>query len=450
MKKRKIAALLALACICSIVMGTGCTTTDGTQKNGGGKPFSAEFGKTIPERLEAKGSKGSEEDLVEKNADNIRKFAAESSAKIFPEVEGNYLYSPASLYMGLQLCGSITAENSAEDLMGLLGVNDREELRLSGNALIRDLSSEREGAILKIGNSIWINAADDSDLPENGKTVLSDSAKALGADIYHVPLMESSTQDLIGSWISERTNHMIEGMPVEPDANTGMILLNTLYFDKKWRREVFADEIEQGMFYLPAECAPESDPGSLYPVYISRIRYDMTNHPYVRTENATASAVYYKDSSYVIFIKPDSDEVFETVMTEDLKDVIDAYATRSYVGRTTSWEVQFGIPKLDYEVKTGPLEYVIKDMGVSSIFESGSFAEIDPTLYVSRIAQSCRIIMDENGTKAAAVTEIIEEEKAGPEEEPEVVDMILDHEYAYVIMSSDGIPLFIGAVRDPR
>ncbi|MBO4389917.1 MAG: hypothetical protein J5825_03565 [Lachnospiraceae bacterium] len=435
MKKRRIAALLALACICSTVMGTGCTS-----ENGGNKRFSAEYGKTVPKSYTVSGHEESEEELVDQSAENIRKFAVESSEKIFPKVEGNYLYSPASLYMGLQLCGSITAENSAEDLMGLLGVKDREELRLSGNALIRDLTSDQKGEILKISNSVWMDTALLPEISEAGQEVISQSAEALGADVYHEPLMDSATQKKIDSWISDRTDKMIGKMPVKPDSSTAMILFNTLYFNKDWKRKNDSGDIQDADFWI-------DDNNS---VDMTWIRYDKKNYPYVKTDHATASAAAYADDSYVIFIKPDYEQSLETVMSEDLKDVIDAYANDRFTEPEGNVKVLFGIPMIDYEVKVDFLRDTVEEMGVSSVMAGGAFSDIDPDLFVSQIAQDCRIIMDQEGTKAAAVTEFVMTKGASVEEDEKIVDLCLNREYAYVIMSKDDIPLFIGAVRDPR
>ena len=56
--------------------------------------------------------------------------------------------------------------------------------------------------------------------------------------------------------------------------------------------------------------------------------------------------------------------------------------------------------------------------------------------------------MDEDGTEAAAVTEIAIDEGVPAYEEPNI-ELNLDQPYAYVIMSSNNIPLFVGVVENP-
>ena len=475
MRKRKIAGLFALSMACCMLV-SGCSpvqidgkidapqaatptpgASEGATQEGQKteqpvtKPdaeegetekeqalFPLEKGKAVPASCVSKDQTETVSDLTRDYADTLRDFAVESSNRIFPEVEGNYLYSPVSLFLALDLCAGITAEDAAPDLMKVLDVEDREGARLQGNILIRDLSSDQEGAILRIADSMWFDTVNLPEIGPNGYQVISDTAEIIGADVYHEKLTDPATQDKINGWISDRTDGMITELPLEPDGDTAAILLNTLLFDKHWKREITDRNIVKAWFY------PEGDSeGGL----VERIEYSEKDHPYVETAHAISSAAEYEDGSYIIFIKPNSDQDFEAAMTEDLQEVIRAYATKEYTENGGSYEVFFGIPMVDYSTGMKTLSDTISDMGVGSIFSMGTFRDIDKTLYVSKIAQDCRIIIDREGTKAAAVTEI--EMKNGavlmPKEE---IDMRLDHEYGFVIMSDNDIPLFIGAVRD--
>lgn len=427
-----IKRLTALSLAASVAVLTGCTGS-----GSGNRSFSAEYGKEIPGRYEALTSDEAEQAAQDSSAENLRNFAVESSAKIFPDVEGNYLYSPASLYMALQLCGGLTAEGKADDLISLLGATDREDLRKQGNALIRSLSSDEKGEILKIGNSIWMDTVQLPTISSDAQKVITDTAAPLGADIYHEKLTDPKTKDQINSWIASRTENMITKMPVEPDSSTAMILFNTLYFDKKWKDTYSEDQVVKSDFY-PG--------GGKESVTIDRLEFIEKYNSYVQTEHAVSSAVEYQDGSYMILIKPNSQEEFEAAMTEDLKEIIKAYAEESFTKPDGPYEVLFGIPLVDYSCKMDSLDKTIKDMGVGSVFQSGAFSDIDSSLYVSVIAQDCRIIVDREGTKAAAVTEILMTKGAISQ----IIDLRMDRDYGYVIMSEEDIPLFIGAVRDPK
>lgn len=474
MKKQRIAAEMALTLACALVLAGGCSPENVTQietltveveedskldgrhgdANDASKPdadslegdayegfFPVEYGGKIPELFEVTHQPETEEELTAKAAEQIRAFAAESSKLLYPkEKTKNFLYSPAGFYMGLELCGSITAKDSAQDLMSLLGVSDRAELLREGNALIRGLSSEEEGAVLKIGNSIWADRELIPMINTKGYSLIEQGARALGADAYYTDLQAKETKDEIDSWISRRTEGLIDQMPIPITEDTAMTLFNTLYFDKKWARPVSDNEVVRASFY------PYGTKGISG---IDRIDYTLDDHHYVKTAHATSSAAEYQDGSYVIFIKPDSDAVLDAVMTEDLGEVIEAYAKNSFTNPEEHNRVMFGIPLIDFKDKHENLRETLFDLGVNSLQEPGAFSDIDPQLYVAKIAQDCRLIMDREGTKAAAVTEFEMRLGAVRDDNRTDIDMRLDHAYGFVIMSEDDIPLFIGTVKDP-
>ena len=92
-------------------------------------------------------------------------------------------------------------------------------------------------------------------------------------------------------------------------------------------------------------------------------------------------------------------------------------------------------------------------MGITDIFnsEKAQFsAEIlsDSELAMSVLQQYARLIMNEDGVEAAAIT--ISTDGAlfrSPEAE---IDFTLNRPFVYAVMSEKGIPLFIGTYREPK
>ncbi len=75
--------------------------------------------------------------------------------------------------------------------------------------------------------------------------------------------------------------------------------------------------------------------------------------------------------------------------------------------------------------------------------------ENDFNLYIDLVRQKAKIIVDEEGTEAAAVTAVIMECGAAlPEQEPK--EVYFDSPFVYMIMNMDGeVPLFIGILDNP-
>ena len=375
--------------------------------------------------------------IEEKVLTNYDKFVINSSLATFTKSE-NYLFSPMSLYLALCLCEGISEPEVTEDLLNLLGYDTLDELEESAAVLMKVLSCDEDGKISAVANSIWID--DRIDLSDDAKQVLENAALTMLADIYQSDLVSEDTKNAINSWISDQTDGMITEMPIEPNEETAMTLFNTLLFDKSWE-----DIIEDEAVYAEEFTCPDGTKMS-----VDMIHHTVENNPYVKAASSTASAMYYADGSYMIFIKPDAGKSLEDVMNGDLETVISAYRNYNFTG---SWnnEVRFKFPVLDYETDVPELENVVAGMGVSSIFDNGAFPAFGDQICVSAIAQKCHIIVDKNGTKAAAVTQISLKDTAMPDdEEPEIIKMDMTSEYAYVIMSAGNIPLFVGSVVTPE
>ena len=112
-------------------------------------------------------------------------------------------------------------------------------------------------------------------------------------------------------------------------------------------------------------------------------------------------------------------------------------------------EVQCKMPKLDFET-TAILNDILSSLGLDNIFSSNAdFSGIaDKNVNVDTILQKTKLELDENGTKAAAVTAVIMECMSAVEEkEPVIKNVELTRPFAFLIYdrSNDEI-LFMGKV----
>lgn len=380
---------------------------------------------------------------------SLNDFAAVSAAKLYEsgqkgEENYNYLYSPVSLYLALALAADMTDTEVTKDLMAVLGAENKEELEKNVQDMIKTLSSETndEGAqaICRIANSIWTD--NDLELSQDAMLNLQNTSKKLFADIYNTDLQSQEGVDAMNKWVSDKTEGLIKEIPATPDANTLMVLFNTLYFKKEWKDQIDKKKTREERF-------TKSD-GNVK--MVDMMHTSVESGSYYRSENTISAPLYYNDGSYMVFILPDKGVDMQTVMNDDLGNIIDAYTYRKL---ESADKVNFGIPKVDYEMTSEDMIPVMKDMGVESIFTDADdpFSPIDEGkigLFVAAIAQKCRIIIDEEGTEAAAVTEIMVDTKSAMPEPENEISIYLNREYAFVLMSSNNTPMFVGTVGRPE
>ncbi|MBP5331980.1 MAG: proteinase inhibitor I4 serpin, partial [Lachnospiraceae bacterium] len=100
---------------------------------------------------------------------------------------------------------------------------------------------------------------------------------------------------------------------------------------------------------------------------------------------------------------------------------------------------------------------MLKNMGMKKAFDKNAdfFDMIDPStlnpellLYIGSVIQKTHIELDENGTKAAAVTIIDFKATTTSVQEPKVrKKVVLDRPFAFAIMDTEtGTPVFAGVV----
>ena len=162
---------------------------------------------------------------------------------------------------------------------------------------------------------------------------------------------------------------------------------------------------------------------------------------YFTVDGAQGFSKRYKDGYRFIGVLPDGD-VNDFTTRMDLSEIIEKSA-KSYA------ECDAAIPKFEYETSLG-LNEIAQSLGIQRAFtDSAELGGLSATgvndLYISSIFQKAKVILNEHGTKAAAATEItIALTSYTP-----LPTVRLDRPFFFVIVDSDGIPLFLGTVENP-
>lgn len=215
-----------------------------------------------------------------------------------------------------------------------------------------------------------------------------------------------------------------------------MVLVNTIYFKDEWERKL---EKAGPDFFETASGQPKYVP-FLFGHHTGTGRY-------LETEGYQAVRLPYRHGAYLALYLPK--ENLETLLSEsvlnemmalewDEKEEIDL----SY--RLPQFDISSTFPDLKDTLRKGSLARLFDiDHPALSVLKDGSLSVI------SDVIQQTRISVDEMGTTAAAYTEVaIKEATAMPPKELKQIQVIFDRPFVYVLFSSDGIPLFVGCVRD--
>lgn len=354
--------------------------------------------------------------------------------------EENFLYSPTSLYLALAVLAETENTEAAAELYELLGVSDSSEMTNRIQTLMTSLMSEDQGDICQIGNSIWFqNAyADGSAYPwkQEAYDTFERLAADLNLDLFSMDLHSQEAGEMRNIWIREHTDGLLgDGEPEPWSKGTCMVIMNSIYFDKDWREVFDAENTYEQPFYKAGGEA----------VTCEMMHSGWRDYGYLQTDTYLASALPYKDNSYMLFLLPEEGVDVGELLKSDLQDAVTSWQNGDVLNADL---VNFAVPKLDYSVCIDKIIDQLSALGISAAFSDQAFTNLaDTELFVSSITQTARIQVNECGTRAAAFTEI--ETKYGAAIIENIVSITLDRPYAYAIVSANGTILFTGVVNNP-
>ncbi len=353
------------------------------------------------------------------------------SEKLFSACAGiseqkNLVLSPLSVVYALTLVSNGAADSTLEAFENLNGGIPVGEMNEYLYEFSKKLGSTEESTV-DTANSVWANKPV-FELSEDFATVAKKYYDALARSENFA---DKSTLDTINQWVSDNTDGMIQEAIDELPPAAALVLLNTVLFNGKWEEPYEESDIRDGVF-------------TNYDGSDTDVKYmDSTEHTYFEVDGGVGFTKAYKDGYSFIGILPDEDVGIDQFAAElDLAEI-----NRAMNGHTE--KVYVSLPKFEYENEL-PLTDILADMGLEEAFSGNAnlhgLGSGAGSPYISSVLQKAKIITDENGTKAAAMTEVmVLMTSAGPSARPKVIE--LNRPFFYMIVENEtGIPLFMGTV----
>ena len=345
------------------------------------------------------------------------------------EEGGNTIVSPvsAAMLLGMLLVG---ARGATEEAMAdTLHVTPGEATNAAYGALLRELRQPGDVTLLA-ANSLWV-------VPEFelAPEFVDVASNAYNATAEEVDLGGQEAADRIDAWVEEHTNGLIDQFADAlglPSANAVLVLLNAVYFKGTWTAQFDPDDTEDGTFST-------ADGRS---VTVPMMSLDDRFTYGERDDFAVLRLPYGDDERFAmhVFLPHERDGLADLVAT------LDADGWRHAIAGLEEHEVTVTMPRLDLQFRAD-LEPTLVALGMGPAFADDSdftgISGTNPELTV--VAQETRLIVDEVGTEAAAVTGGVVAVSAPPE-------FHMDRPFLFTISDSadeTGVILFLGAVTDP-
>ncbi len=363
-------------------------------------------------------------------------FLKDTSAAMLAGSDENRIWSPVNGYIALAMLAEVTDGSSRQQILDLLNAQDLDALREYVWVLWEEVYWDNGHEICTLANSLWL----DKRLTYE-QAAMDNLSNYHYASVYRTDLGSSTAGKALRAWLNNNTGGMLRrstaGAAFPEDAV--LTLASTVYLQSKWSDEFSPGNNTKDTFHAPS--------GDRTVEYMNKKLYQTT---YFWGDSFGAVRLSLKNRTDMWFFLPDADKTVDDVLAEGqyLEYITHSYEDKDAVSKYM--KVNLTVPKFDIS-SSANLAGMLKNLGVTDVFdpETANFTAItaDTPVFLTAVNQAARIIIDEQGVKAAAYIEIPGAGAAQPPEE--IIDFILDRPFVFVIADYNGIPIFTGVVNEP-
>ena len=376
--------------------------------------------------------------LLETAMESLMAFSRESTLLYIEGAQDNRVWSPINGYIALGMLAEITGGNSRQQVLDALHIADPDTLRTHVGALWED-AYFRHGdgyEMCVLANSLWL---------DKGLRYEQEALDALAhyhyASVYQTDLQEESASRALRTWLNNNTGGLlkdsVKNVGFSPEAV--LTLASTVYLQSKWVNEFSPQKNTDGIFHSPG--------GTRDVTFMNK---KLSQMHYYWGDSFGAVNLDLQNGTRMWFFLPDTDKTVDDILTQGqyLQYLADTF--QDGVENKKYMKVNLSVPKFD--IHSGcDVAGIFREMGITDVFDlsTSDFTAItgDTPIVITGVNQAARIVIDEQGVKAAAYLEIPGAGAAMPPEE--IIDFILDRPFLFVIATYAGTPLFTGVVNEP-
>ena len=353
----------------------------------------------------------------------------------------NMIYSPLSLYMALGMSAEITDGDTRRQILDALAQSDIDTLRAHAKSIWQANYMDDGMAKCVLATSLWTNNNIAYDQATVGRLADNYYSSVFTGD----PSSEEYNK-LLQAWINEQTDGLLTdyASDIEMTPETVLTLASTVNYSGKWNSEFSKKLTKKGTFH-----SPDGD-----------VQCDFMNEERITTlfwgDKFSAISMDLENNGSMRLILPD-----EGISVEELLNDDEVFGFMTYIGGIDKYPnskrvtVNMSIPKFDVSSEID-LRDGLGKLGITDLFDPqrSDFSPLTESadnianIALSKAEQDTRVMIDEEGCKASALT-VIEFNFMGFQTMEDRVDLVLDRPFVFEIMSDTGLPLFVGIVNDP-
>lgn len=355
-----------------------------------------------------------------------------------PEDE-NIFYSPFSLESAIALSGLAAKGDTADGIYKALSIKEPEGFKAAMKEFIT--KKQPETSYLRTANGLFISESLELS-PGYAEDFEAPAKEYYGGEFKMVDFKDTaSVKDEIKSFVDKNTEGMISNYESPVNEATVADILNAVYFYGEWQNKFEADDTFEDTFHT-TEKDVKTDMmhmGKRYFRYVSEI------------DGIKAVALPYDGSTYemdlFMYSDPDKKDVKGLFNGTDPEKVLETLDKAEEISLNS-----LVIPKFKMDLDIKGLKEKLSTLGMEKVFsDEADLSLLAKDLKISDICHRAVLEVDEEGSRAAAVTEVIMELTSSLPFEEEINEFIADRPFIFVIRDKEsGIILFTGRFIKPE
>ncbi len=352
----------------------------------------------------------------------LREVAAEASGQ-------NVVLSPlsASIALGMAYVGA--SDSTERAMRAVLGwdATTASSLRSAFQELPALLTSLDPSVQVTLANGAWVREGFPL-IP----TYVTDVEQTFASKVKSADF-GPATVDAMNAWASAATNGRIPEVVESLSDDLVLMLMNALYFKGSWRVPFDVDQTRNAPFATQAGAVPEVP---------TMFRMDPALRA-ARTAGAVWAELPYGNTAYVMTLAMPDEGTTPAAWLADM----DASTFSASVAQLAERRSEIGLPKfrLTAEKELGPM---LSRLGMGVAFDRvhARFRNMtNAQVFISQVKQDVFIDVNEEGTEAAAVTQVGIELVSLPP------SIHFNKPFVFFIRERlSGAILFAGVIEDPR
>ena len=382
--------------------------------------------------------------------DPYRAFLGELILKTLEDQEDNAVMSPVNLFFSMAMLSEITDGKTRAEILNAIGAADQDELRTAVNKIWGMVYQDDGKEKMIPANSLWL-----ADTLQYNESTVNRLAGSYYASVFRGTMGTAAYNSALQKWVNAQTDGILreEAKSLSMDKDTYLALVSTVLYQTKWAVPFSAKNNKTAVFH---GANGDAETTFMYQQFEEgKFYYYSEKFAFIQLSTLHYGLVWlFLPDEGVSVQEMMQEDAFRTLITEKFADgnYYDGNMERPVeyqgVGRTMI-KVNLTMPKVDIS-RTIPLEPLFDSLGIERCFDAKK-ADFSPLLKgkgacLTKAEQTTRIMMDEEGVKAASYVDYLVGAMLPPEDE---VDFTLDRPFFFMITGADGVPYFAGVMNDP-